>query len=172
MNSVGPLRNLRCEKIDSPEKNSAKRHIICGSSMFSSEMITILKIYINYWFIGGHFGFYPKQGFPQGGFGKGLCGVLNSSTESNYVEKHFLTFVSIKYFGIAHLKSKLLTFFRSNLTLTLKMTSLLPLMNFNCEQIEALKKPDYWFNGGHFDFTRKRGFPRGGFGWGFMCVFI
>ena len=22
------------------------------------------------------------------------------------------------------------------------------------------------------DFTRKRGFPQGGFGWGFMCVFI
>ena len=108
--------------------------------------------------------FTRNKAFPKEDSGKVLCVVLNSSTESNYVEKHFLTFVSIKYFGIAHLKSKLLTFFRSNLTLILKMTSLLPLMNFNCEQIEALKKPDYWFNGGHFDFTRKQGFPRGGFG--------
>ena len=37
-----------------------------------------------------------------------LCVVLNSSTESNYVEKHFLTFVSIKYFGIVHLKKQII----------------------------------------------------------------
>ena len=29
-----------------------------------------------------------------------LCVVLNTSTESNYVEKHLLTFLSIKYFGM------------------------------------------------------------------------
>ena len=33
-----------------------------------------------------------------------------------------------------------LTFLMSNLTLTFKMTSVSPLINFNCEQMEALKK--------------------------------
>ena len=48
--------------------------------------------------------FTPKRGFPQGIFGWGLCVVLNSSTKSNYVEKHLLIFVTFKYFGICALK--------------------------------------------------------------------
>ena len=57
---------------------------------------------------------------------------LYSPTESNYVEKHLLTFCSIKYFGIFHLKIQIIHIFSSNyLTLTLKMTSVSPLMNFN-----------------------------------------
>ena len=31
-----------------------------------------------------------------------LCVFLYSPTESNYVEKHLLTFISIKYLGIFH----------------------------------------------------------------------
>ena len=57
----------------------------------------ILNIYINYWSI-------ENEAFPKEDSGVVLCVVLNSSTESNYVEKHFLTFVSNKYFGIVHLK--------------------------------------------------------------------
>ena len=80
--------------------------------MFSSEMIAIFKIYINYWFIGGHFAFYPKnEAFPKEDSGGVLCVVLYSSTESNYVEKNFLTFVSIKYFGLLHLKKKIIHIF-------------------------------------------------------------
>ena len=71
----------------------------------------LLKKYINYWFNGGHFDFTRKRGFPQGGFGWGFMCVLYSPTESNYVEKHLLTFISIKYLGIFHfLKCKLFTF--------------------------------------------------------------
>ena len=46
-------------------------------------------VYIKNWFNGGHFGFYPKTR-------RFLCVVLISSTEANYVEKHLLTFLSIK----------------------------------------------------------------------------
>ena len=50
------------KKYNIPEKKYILRKdiIICGSPMFSSEMIAILNIYINYWFNGGHFGIYPK----------------------------------------------------------------------------------------------------------------
>ena len=34
--------------------------LLCGSTMFSSEIIVTLKIYINYWFNGGHFGLHPN----------------------------------------------------------------------------------------------------------------
>ena len=49
--------------------------------------------------------FTRKRGFPQEDSGGVLCVVLNTSTESNYVEKHLLTFLSIKYFGICALKN-------------------------------------------------------------------
>ena len=53
-----------------------------------------------------------------------LCVFSHSSTESNYVEKHLLTFISIKYLGIFHLKMQIIHIFRSNyLTLTLFVTS-------------------------------------------------
>ena len=53
-----------------------------------------------------------------------MC-VLHSTTESNYVEKHLLTFFSIKYFGIFNLKMHIILIFRSNyLTLTLFVTSI------------------------------------------------
>ena len=34
-----------------------------------------------------------------------LCVVLNTSTESNYVEKHLLTFLSINILAFVHLKN-------------------------------------------------------------------
>ena len=40
--------------------------------------------------------FTRKRGIPQGGFGWGFMCFLYSPTESNYVEKHLLTFISIK----------------------------------------------------------------------------
>ena len=76
--------------------------------------------------------FTRKRGFPQEDSARVSCDVLNSSTESNYVEKHFLTFVSNKYFGIVHSKMQIIHIFRSNLTSTLQMTSVSPLMIFNC----------------------------------------
>ena len=55
--------------------------------------------------------FTRKRSFPQKGFGGVLCVVLNTSNKSNYVEKHLLTFLSIKYFGIcAPKKCKFFTF--------------------------------------------------------------
>ena len=48
--------------------------------------------------------FTRKRGFTQKVFGGVVCVVLISSTEANYVEKHLLTFLSIKYFGICALK--------------------------------------------------------------------
>ena len=49
---------------------------------------------------------------------------LYSPTESNYVEKHLLTFIPIKYLGIFHLKMQIIHSFRSNcLTLTLFVMS-------------------------------------------------
>ena len=53
-----------------------------------------------------------------------LCAFLYSPTESNYVEKHLLTFISIKYLGIFQLKMQISHIFRSNyLTLTLFVIS-------------------------------------------------
>ena len=53
-----------------------------------------------------------------------LCVFLYSPTKSNYVEKHLLIFISIKYLGIFHLKMLIIHIFRSNyLTLTLFVTS-------------------------------------------------
>ena len=49
--------------------------------------------------------FTRKRGLPQGGFSGVLCVVLDRSTEANYVEKHLLTFLSIKYFGICTLQN-------------------------------------------------------------------
>ena len=68
--------------------------------------------------------FTRKRGFSQGEFGWVFFSVfLYSSTESNYVEKHLLTFFSIKYFSIFHLKLEIIHIFRSNyLTLTLFVT--------------------------------------------------
>ena len=40
--------------------------------------------------------FTRKRGFPKEDSGGVLFVVLNTSTESNYVEKHLLTFLSIK----------------------------------------------------------------------------
>ena len=54
-----------------------------------------------------------------------LCVFLYIPTESNYVEKHLLPFISIKYLGIFHLKMQIIHIFRSNyLTLTLFVTSI------------------------------------------------
>ena len=39
--------------------------------------------------------FTRKRGFPQGVFGWGFQGVLHNPTESNSVEIHLLTFLSI-----------------------------------------------------------------------------
>ena len=41
MTSVWPFTNSRCNQIESFEKNIAKKHIVCGSTMFSSETIAI-----------------------------------------------------------------------------------------------------------------------------------
>ena len=86
----------------------------------------LLKKYINDLFNGGHFGFYPKnEAFPKEDLGRILCVFLYSPTESNYVEKHLLTFISIKYLSIFHLKMQIIHMFRSNyLTLALFVTSL------------------------------------------------
>ena len=40
--------------------------------------------------------FTQRRGFSQRGLGGVLCVVLTSSTQANYVEKHLLTFLSIK----------------------------------------------------------------------------
>ena len=44
--------------------------------------------------------FARKRGFPQERFGRDFCVSFYSPTESNYVEKHLLTFISIKYLGM------------------------------------------------------------------------
>ena len=41
MTSVGPLTNSKYHQIESIEKNIAKKHIVCGSTMFSAETIAI-----------------------------------------------------------------------------------------------------------------------------------
>ena len=57
-----------------------------------------------------------------------MCVFLYSPAESNYVEKHLLILISIKYLGIFHLKIEIIHIFRSNyLTLTLFVTSVDPL---------------------------------------------
>ena len=93
--------------------------------MFSSQMIPIyLKKYINYWFNGGHLILPENEAFRKVDSGGVLCVFLYSPTESNYVEKHVLAFISIKYLGIFHLKMQIIHIFRSNyLTLTLFVTS-------------------------------------------------
>ena len=80
-------------------------------------------MYINYWFNGGHFGFYQKTRLSPGRIWCLLCVVLNSSTEANYAEKNLLTFLSIRYFGICALKNAVFHIFRYIETLTLKITS-------------------------------------------------
>ena len=53
-----------------------------------------------------------------------LCVFLYSPTESNYVENHLLTFISIKYLSNFHLQIQIIHIFRSNyLTLPLFVTS-------------------------------------------------
>ena len=81
-----------------------------------------------------------KEAFPKKDSDGVLC-VLKSSTKSNkYVVKHLLTFVS-NILAFVHIKKENYShFFRSNLTLTLTMSSVSPLMSFKYEQIEALKK--------------------------------
>ena len=37
MTSVWPLTNSKLNQIESIKKNIAKKHIVCGSTMFSSE---------------------------------------------------------------------------------------------------------------------------------------
>ena len=39
MTSIWPLTYSKCNQIESIEKNIAKKHIVCGSTMFSSETI-------------------------------------------------------------------------------------------------------------------------------------
>ena len=97
----------------------------CGSAMFSSEMIAIFKIFMNYWFNSSHLGFYSKTRHSRRRIRVGFfCAFSYSPTGSNYVEKHLLTFISIKYLGLFHLKMKIIHIFRSNyLTLTLFVTS-------------------------------------------------
>ena len=50
--------------------------------------------------------FPENEAFLKEDSGGVLCGVLKTSTESNYVEKHLLTFLSIKYFGICAPKTE------------------------------------------------------------------
>ena len=51
-----------------------------------------------------------NEAFRKVDLGGVLCVFLYSPTKSNYVEKHLLTFISIKYSLILHLKCKLFTF--------------------------------------------------------------
>ena len=97
--------------------------------MFSSQVIPIcLKKYINYLITGlmAAILILPEnEAFRKVDSGGVLCVFLYSPTESNYVEKYLLTFISIKYLGIFHLKMQIIHFFRSNyLTLTLFVTSI------------------------------------------------
>ena len=41
MTSVWPLTNSKCNQIEAIKKNIAKKHVVCGSTMFSSETIAI-----------------------------------------------------------------------------------------------------------------------------------
>ena len=66
---------------------------------------------------------------------------LYSPTKSNYVEKHLLTFISIEYLGIFHLKMQIIHIFWSNyLTLTLFVTSVDLLWIWNVNKWNPLKK--------------------------------
>ena len=59
--------------------------------------------------------FTRKKAFLKEDSGGILYVVLNSYTASSYVEKHLLTFLSIKYFGIYALKKcTFFPFFSSN----------------------------------------------------------
>ena len=59
--------------------------------------------------------FYPKTRLSAKWIRVGfyVC-YLYSPTESNYVEKHLLTFTSIKYLGIFQLKMQIIHIFKSN----------------------------------------------------------
>ena len=46
-----------------------------------------------------------NKAFPKEDLDGVLCVVLNTSTESNYVEKHLLTFLSINILAFVHLKN-------------------------------------------------------------------
>ena len=61
-----------------------------------------------------------NESFPLDDLDGVLCVVLNTSTESNYVEKHLLTFLSINILAFVHLKNANFTLLYK--TLTLKMT--------------------------------------------------
>ena len=52
--------------------------------------------------------FFENEAFPKEDLDGVLCVVLNTSTcstESNYVEKHLLTFLSINILAFVHLKN-------------------------------------------------------------------
>ena len=61
-----------------------------------------------------------NKAFPKEDLDGVLCVVLNTSTVSNYVEKHLLTFLSINILAFVHLKMQILHICK---TLTLKITS-------------------------------------------------
>ena len=46
-----------------------------------------------------------NEAFPTKDFDGVLCAVLNTSTESNYVEKHLLIFLSINILAFVHLQN-------------------------------------------------------------------
>ena len=84
-----------------------------------------------------------NEAFRKVDLGGVLCVFLYSPTEPNYVKKHSLTFISIKYLGTFHLKMQIIHIVRSNyLTLPLFVTILKIHIN-------------YWFIGGHFGFYPK-----------------
>ena len=54
--------------------------------------------------------FVRNEAFPKVDSGGVLCVFLCSPTESNYVEKNLLRFISIKYLGIFHFKMQIINF--------------------------------------------------------------
>ena len=87
--------NMKCKQMESLEKVVRKKHIICGSTMFSSQMRAILLFFLITGLMAAILDFTRKRGFPQGGFGRGFIGGFNNPTESNSVEIPLLTFLSI-----------------------------------------------------------------------------
>ena len=142
MTSLSSLMNCNCEQIEALKKLVRKdilyvalRCLVLKWYQFIKKNTSITSL------IAAILILLENEAFRMVDSGGVLCVFLYSPTESNYAEKHLLTFISIQYLGIFHLKMQIIHIFRCNyLTLSLFVTSVDLLWIWNVNKWNPLEK--------------------------------